>query len=183
MLAVHRAPYAVSPGSLLLVLVPGRRRRRRGVTVHGLAATGLQGPRRKPPEEARRLLAPEGPRCSRHSAPCCPEACWAECPPNIPIRDRSPDDSNTPTPRHSTRHGHSHNCYWSASLDRVFHLLHMLCWTVQDMIILPYDFCPTVGSLEAIPTPGWRPTTLYSEVAENHIKVPLKCKQLNFLDL
>lgn len=42
-LAVHRAPYAVSPGPLLLVLVPGRRRRRRGVTVHDLAAAGLQG--------------------------------------------------------------------------------------------------------------------------------------------
>lgn len=99
-------------------------------------------------------------RCSRHSAPCCPEPCWAECPPNIPIKDRNPDDliSPTPTPS-STRHGHSHNCYWSPSLDHAFHLPRMLCWTVRDMFIFPYDLGPTVDSLEAIPTPGWLPTT------------------------
>lgn len=73
-LAVHRAAYAVSPGHiLLLVLVPGRRRRR-GVTVHDLAATDLRGPRRKPPEEARGLLAPEGPALLSSQRPLLPRA-------------------------------------------------------------------------------------------------------------
>ena len=59
-LAVDRAPYAVSPSTLLLLLIPTGQRRRR-VAIHDFTATRSEEPRRKPPEEAIGLLAPEGP--------------------------------------------------------------------------------------------------------------------------
>lgn len=129
-LAVHRAPYAVAPGRLLVVLVPGRRRRRR-VAVHDPAATGLEEPRRKPPEEARGLLAPEGPARSRHSAPCCPEPCRPERPPDLTFGQRSP---RTPSPALlGRRPDRIHDCHWPPSLDLIFPPPHILCAGLDRM--------------------------------------------------
>lgn len=121
-LAVDRAPYAVSAGHHLLVLVPTWRRRRR-IAVHDV----------RPPECY--ISAGSRPRRRETRAPRAPAAAPATAPPAV----RSPAGPSagptnltqawepryliTPTTLYpESRRDHIYDCYLPPSLDWVFHL-------------------------------------------------------------